>query len=250
MRCEPDLPPGAILRVGTERFRHRHDSGQAVFSPDGKVVASASLRYGTAVSKDDGRTGVVEFWEAATGRLLASRPGRKVAFAADGRSMAILDLDAVRVYDWPKPGEKPRTELTREVRDVVEFALSPNGRTVILSNDGNSVGLITGRYNFHDLGHPTVLMLVDTPRWTELERVELPESTRINALAYLTDHVVACGENDGQISLRDAGTGKILGRYIAHRTGDLQLNVSAIGSCWSSLGKTALVWESDKLPKP
>jgi hypothetical protein len=163
VRWEPDLPPGAILRVGTERFRHRHDSGQAVFSPDGKVVASASLRYGTAVSKDDGRTGVVEFWEAATGRLLASRPGRKVAFAADGRSMAILDLDAVRVYDWPKPGEKPRTELTREVRDVVEFALSPNGRTVILSNDGNSVGLITGRYNFHDLGHSTVLMLVDTP---------------------------------------------------------------------------------------
>lgn len=103
MRCEPDLPPGAILRVGTERFRHRHDSGQAVFSPDGKVVASASLRYGPAVSKDDGRTG------------------------------------------------------------VVEFALSPNGRTVILSNDGNSVGLITGRYNFHDLGHSTVLMLVDTP---------------------------------------------------------------------------------------
>lgn len=131
-RWEPDRPLGAIFRIGTERFRHRHDSGQAVFSPDGKVIASASLRYGPAVSKDDGRTGVVEFWEAATGRLLDRRPGRKVVFAADGRSAAILDLDAVRVFGWPELGEKPAWELTREIRDIVEFALSPDGRTVIL----------------------------------------------------------------------------------------------------------------------
>jgi WD40 repeat protein len=132
LQGDSDLPAGAIFRVGTMQFRHRHDSGQAVFSPDGTVIASASLRYGPAVSKDDGRTGVVECWEAATGRLLNRLPGRKAAFSADGRSLAILDLDAVRVYDWPEPGEKPRAEFTREVRDMVEFALSPNGRNVIL----------------------------------------------------------------------------------------------------------------------
>ena len=130
-RSDPERPPGAILRIGTQRFRHRHGTGQAVYSPDGTVIASASLAYGPAKSSDDGRTGVVEFWEAASGQLVARCRGRKVAFAGDGRSVAVLDLDAVRVYDWPNM-EQPRAERTRDHQDLVEFGFAPDGTTVVL----------------------------------------------------------------------------------------------------------------------
>ncbi|MBX3442068.1 MAG: hypothetical protein KF774_06655 [Planctomyces sp.] len=94
-------------------------------------MASASLRFGPAASRDDGRTGVVEFWNAATGERIAQRPGRKVAFSSDNRSVAILDLDAIRIYDWPGLPESPRAEWSRQRQDLLDFALSPDGETVV-----------------------------------------------------------------------------------------------------------------------
>jgi WD40 repeat protein len=132
-RYEPPLPEGAVMRIGSERFRLGFESGQAVFSPDGRVIVSASLQYGPGKSPDDGRGHVVEFWEAETGRLLARRPGRKALYSADGLTVAMLNPDGVCVYDGPVPGETPRAVLTRPQPDVAEFALSPDGRTVALA---------------------------------------------------------------------------------------------------------------------
>jgi WD40 repeat protein len=159
-------------------------------------------------------------------------PRSSTFVAAKHRTIRALDLS----------GDNPSVLADVEL-DRVIYGAAP-------SPDGKSVGLITGRFNFHDVDHPTVLVRLETTRWTELERIELPDSARINALAWPTDGVLVCGENDGQISLREASTGKILGRHFAHNTGDVQLDVSVDGRRWSSLGKTALVWESAKLPKP
>src|SRR5262245_21335771 len=52
------LPPGAVARLGTMRFRHSDEIVACGFSPDGTQVVSASHSDG------------VRLWDRATGRLL------------------------------------------------------------------------------------------------------------------------------------------------------------------------------------
>ena len=87
------LPPGAMARLGTERFRHGHDFVDAAFSADGKrVVSVGSWLSGVTV------------WDAATGKklhhfvpeslspLCVSPNGKLVvAEAKQGRFISILD---------------------------------------------------------------------------------------------------------------------------------------------------------------
>src|SRR5205809_3817016 len=74
------LPPGAIARLGTERLRQGFMTYSAVFSPDGKTVASTSAGQGICL------------WEAATGkRILQVLPAvhsYSVAFLPDGQLFA------------------------------------------------------------------------------------------------------------------------------------------------------------------
>ena len=77
------LPPGALMRLGTVRFRHGglgiHD---AAYSPDGKILATA------------GESGKIHLWEAATGKQIALLEGEKntmllsLAFSPDGKTLA------------------------------------------------------------------------------------------------------------------------------------------------------------------
>src|SRR5262249_32613651 len=52
------LPPGALARMGTVRFRSRDFIGQIAYSPDGKLLAAGSYRGG------------ILLYDAATGRML------------------------------------------------------------------------------------------------------------------------------------------------------------------------------------
>ena len=51
------LPPGALNRLGSQRFRNNDTVGALVFEPDGKAIASACA------------DGSVRLWDAATGKL-------------------------------------------------------------------------------------------------------------------------------------------------------------------------------------
>ncbi len=81
------LPPYALLRVGTVRFRHGRDVAALAVAPDGKTVASASW--------DE----TFRIWDFATGKELrrwAYPPGRNggsymvdgLAFSHDGKRLA------------------------------------------------------------------------------------------------------------------------------------------------------------------
>src|SRR5688500_7067801 len=69
-----DLPPGAVLRIGSSALRHQNQLRQVAWSHDGKRLISSS---------DYER---VKVWDPATGKLLASFPAHfhEVAFALAG----------------------------------------------------------------------------------------------------------------------------------------------------------------------
>ncbi len=77
------LPPGALMRLGTIRFRHGAPIKAAAYSPDGKTLATA------------GQGGTIRLWDAATGKQIAvfQREERtasiaSLAFSPDGKTLA------------------------------------------------------------------------------------------------------------------------------------------------------------------
>jgi hypothetical protein len=63
------LPPGAIARLGTLRFRHGQPINGIAWSPDGKAVVST------------GRGGSIVFHEASTGKATRRRNDSRSAAA-------------------------------------------------------------------------------------------------------------------------------------------------------------------------
>src|SRR5207247_73410 len=76
------LPPGAVARLGSVRFRHRAFVASLAFSPDGRTVASG-----------DGYR-IIRLWEAATGKEIHRLEGHifeqvyALAFSPDGTILA------------------------------------------------------------------------------------------------------------------------------------------------------------------
>ncbi|MBX9580749.1 MAG: PQQ-binding-like beta-propeller repeat protein, partial [Gemmataceae bacterium] len=119
-RAGDSLPPGALARFGSARFVHGGGITGLGFSPDGKVLVSAT----------GGDTPGLRAWDPATGKELA-RLDRFVQTATFGPNGTVVAADGGRGFVWT-----PSTGGVRELPDgamppaTTALAVHPDGRTV------------------------------------------------------------------------------------------------------------------------
>src|SRR5262249_8697958 len=114
------LPPGALARMGTIRFRPGVSVARAVFSPDGKLLASESWD----------RT--VRVWATCSGRELHRLGGRGprvelLGFCDEGKAIAARGDAGLRLLD-AATGKEQRSV---EVPWLPLNALSADGKTLV-----------------------------------------------------------------------------------------------------------------------
>ncbi len=98
------LPPGAVARLGSTRWRHWDLIKTLCYSQDGKRIASASFGDGS-----------ICIWDAESGRMLQSFRSNEVialALSEDGKRLAAISggasKEAPDVWVWNEGIEKPR----------------------------------------------------------------------------------------------------------------------------------------------
>jgi WD40 repeat protein len=96
------LPPGAIQRFGTIRFRAGSMIGELCYSPDGKLIAASSEHE-------------ILVWERSTGRRLRTLPRRGrddmlLSFSPDSKQILCIDSDLF-FWDLATGRETGRREL-------------------------------------------------------------------------------------------------------------------------------------------
>jgi WD40 repeat protein len=138
------LPPGALARAGTTRWRHGDSLTFLAFLPDGKTVVSAA------------QDGKIRFWAVPSGRLRRqvdmgqqrrtdrnSRrgppPAQVVALAPDGKTLAWTTGGAVRIWDVVRNQERGQTRGF--LSSVVSLGFSPDGRTLATMEGDGTVRL-------------------------------------------------------------------------------------------------------------
>jgi WD40 repeat protein len=125
------LPPGAIARLGTMRFRCGYWGRSFAFSPDGKWLAMQTP------------VGTVYLCDGASGkpvhRLQDGGEFVFLDFSPDGRSLAVVTGTDISMWEaatgkrlWRFPGEQEQENWGVFSPDGARFVSTRNGRTVYL----------------------------------------------------------------------------------------------------------------------
>jgi RNA polymerase sigma factor (sigma-70 family) len=131
------LPPGAVARLGTIRFRHDGGPERLAFSGDGKILVGSTS------------SGII-FWEASSGkelhRLKELAPGRLMDVSPHGNNLAVVTRSSfsdalISLWDI-RNAEKLRTvDLpTKEI----ETAFGNHLATFKVTRDGNTFAVAFG----------------------------------------------------------------------------------------------------------
>jgi RNA polymerase sigma factor (sigma-70 family) len=190
------LPPGALARMGTVRFRHGATVARVAFSADGQLASAA-------------HDNSIRSWDAATGRerrrmhpaqgeYADATQVNTIAFSPDGRYLASGTSTrtwTVRLWDAKTGKEVGRFQDLRF--DVTSVLFSPDGRQLIAGGRDKKVCV-------WDLAGTRPALLFDG------------HVDEIQALALSPDGAtLACCGNG--ISLVELATGKLLWQTGRHR---------------------------------
>lgn len=131
------LPPGALLRLGTVRFRHRGSLGSLAYSPDGKILAAGGYARN------------ILLYDAATGRQLHDLPANarsipSLAFAPHGKTLASTGFKCLQIWDVTTGKELHRFAVeetgARERGDArVPLRFSHEGNLLACANTDHSI---------------------------------------------------------------------------------------------------------------
>lgn len=222
------LPPGAIARLGTVRFRHGGPVHAVAFSPDGKILASAA------------GDSTIRLWEMPTGKELRRldvalpEPQQQgfgyspfaVAFSPDGKTLAGAS-GSNKLFLWEVATGKQLHQFD-----------SADGAPPILtfSPDGKILAWIDSQMAIH---------LVDAASGKALRQLQGYQAP-VRCLAFSPDgKLLAVGES-GAIRLWDASTGASLRKLRRHQGTVTSVAFSPDGKTLASAGdedNTIRLWD-------
>jgi RNA polymerase sigma factor (sigma-70 family) len=180
------LPPGAVARMGTIRFRHSNWVDAVGYSPDGTFVVSGSYD----------RT--IRFWDPTTGKELRRFTGHTSSVTGfvftDGGKTLISSGGEGMVRVWEVSTDREvRSFQAHEGSQVSSVAVSPDGKILATGGGGN--------------GHRT-LVLWELATGKELHVLAGKEHF-VQTVAFSPDRkLVASGAEGGGLYLWDVNTGK------------------------------------------
>jgi RNA polymerase sigma factor (sigma-70 family) len=126
-----DVAEGKEIRrfsVPTQKDRRPTGLVMAAFPPDGKTLLAVGLDSFTCC------------WDLATGketlRLDVGGPVRAAALSPNGKTLAVLALSSIRLFDLP--GGKERTPTGGHRNAVLFTLLTPDGQTAVTAEAGES----------------------------------------------------------------------------------------------------------------